>query len=652
MPDSQAEDGRRRVAIENVKPAVDGGRFPIKRIVGQTLVIMADIFADGHDVVRAALLSRIAGSVEWHEAPMTPLGNDLWQGQFQAAKVGRYEYTVVGWVDAFATWHRDLVKRIEAGQDVAVDLRIGSQLVGQAVERAGAADAPKLRRWQSELSSGTVEPVALPSKMAELAAIVDRYPDRRLASRCDPPFAAVVDPVRAGFSTWYELFPRSCGASGRHGTLADVIGWLPRLAEMGFDVLYLPPIHPIGETFRKGKNNAVVPEPDDYGCPWAIGASTGGHTAIDPQLGTLADLHRLVAAAKQRGIDVALDIAFQCSPDHPYVKQHPEWFRRRPDGTIQYAENPPKKYQDIYPFDFKSTEWQSLWRELTDVVLYWCAQGIRIFRVDNPHTKPFAFWEFLIGEVKAGYPDVILLSEAFTRPKIMYRLAKLGFTQSYTYFTWRNTKAELTEYFTELRQNSMRDFFRPNLWPNTPDILPEHLQVGGRAAFVARLVLAATLGANYGIYGPPFETLENRPRGPGSEEYLDSEKYQLRKWDVDRAENLGTLIATINRARRDNPALQSDAGLRFHATDNDQLICYSKQSEDGENLVIVVVSLGFHAEQHGFIDLPVAELGIDPDRPYQLQDLLGGKTFTWQGPRNFVQLDPHQSPAHVFRVIS
>jgi starch synthase (maltosyl-transferring) len=419
---------------------------------------------------------------------------------------------------------------------------------------------------------------------------------------------------------------------------------------MGFDVVYLPPIHPVGTNFRKGKNNATSASAADVGSPWAIGSPEGGHTAIHPQLGTLADLQALVADAAARGIDVALDIAFQCSPDHPYVSEHPEWFRRRPDGTIQYAENPPKKYQDIYPFDFETTAWQSLWRELTEVVLFWCEQGIRIFRVDNPHTKPFAFWEFLIGQVKAKYPEAIFLAEAFTRPKIMYRLAKLGFTQSYTYFTWRNTKAELTEYFTELALSDVREFFRPNLWPNTPDILPEHLQTGGRAAFVGRLVLAATLGANYGIYGPAFENLEHEPREPGSEEYLNSEKYEVKAWDFSRPQNISTVIAQVNRARRENPALQRDAGLAFHPTDNEQLLCYSKRSEDGANRVLVVVNLNFHGAERGTLDLRLAELGLSPDRPFEVQDLLQAKKFTWQGARNFVELDPQHSPTHVFRI--
>lgn len=651
MPDSRAHDGRRRVAIERVMPAVDCGRFPIKRTVGQKVVVTAHVMADGHEVVRAALLTRKQGESAWRHWPMHELGNDEWRGEFETPDVGRFEYAVLGWVDAFETWLRDLRKRIAAGQDVTVDLKIGANLVEQTAERAAGADRAKLAEWQTRLSAGLDSSDALLAQVPDLVALIERYPDYELATYSEPVLPLVVDRKRAGFSAWYELFPRSCAAeAGRHGTLNDVIGWLPRLAEMGFDVLYLPPIHPIGQTFRKGKNNAVVAAPDEDGCPWAIGSSEGGHKAIHRQLGTLADLHKLIAAAGGHGIDLALDIAFQCSPDHPYVTEHPQWFRQRPDGTVQYAENPPKKYQDIYPFDFETSDWPALWRELTDVVLYWCKQGVRIFRVDNPHTKPFGFWEFLIGEVKSQFPETILLSEAFTRPKVMYRLAKLGFSQSYTYFTWRSTKAELTEYLTELTQTEVREFFRPNLWPNTPDILPEHLQVGGRAAFAARFVLAATLGSNYGIYGPAYETLENRPREHGSEEYLDSEKFQIRKWDFDRPDNLRQLIASVNRARRENPALQSDLQLRFHRLDNEQLICYSKRSADGQNLVLAVVNLNFHELQRGFIELPLAELGLDPARPYQLHDLLAGTTFTWQGPRNFVELDPRQLSAHLFRV--
>ncbi|HTM52487.1 MAG TPA: alpha-1,4-glucan--maltose-1-phosphate maltosyltransferase [Pirellulales bacterium] len=650
LPDK--EEGRRRVVIAQVCPCLDCGRFAVKRIVGQTVEVTVNVFADGHDEVRAVLLVRAPGEAAWRETAMEALGNDAWRTAMALEQLGRYEFAVAGWVDPFDTWYRDLLKRIDAGQEVSLDLRIGAPLVEGAARRASAieqTEAARLREWHRELASGAAAAASDRARLAELAAIAARYPDREHETRREP-LSIVVDPPKARFSTWYELFPRSCGENGQHGTLRDVARYLPRLSEMGFDVVYLPPIHPVGTNFRKGKNNATSASAGDVGSPWAIGSSEGGHTAIHPQLGTLADLHALVAEAAGRGIDIALDIAFQCSPDHPYVSEHPQWFRRRPDGTIQYAENPPKKYQDIYPFDFETTAWQSLWRELTDVVLFWCKQGIRIFRVDNPHTKPFAFWEFLIGEVKAQYPAAIFLSEAFTRPKIMYRLAKLGFTQSYTYFTWRNTKAELTEYFTELALSDVREFFRPNLWPNTPDILPEHLQTGGRPAFVARLVLAATLGANYGIYGPAFENLAHVPREPGSEEYLNSEKYELKQWDFSRPENIGAVIAQVNRARRENPALQWDAGLVFHPTDNEQLLCYSKRSEDGANRVLVVVNLNFHGVERGTLELRLAELGLSAERPFEVQDLLQNKKFTWLGARNFVELDPARSPAHVFRI--
>ena len=479
VSDPRAIEGRRRVVIEKIEPQIDCGRFAVKRIVGQRVTVTAHVFADGHDSVRAVLLSRRLGAL-WQQQPMTPLGNDVWQAEFTPGEVGRYEYTVVGWVDAFDTWHHDLKKRLEAGQDVGIDLVIGSQIVAEAIERADGADAERLRHWQSVLAHGAAVEEFAGTGDCELIELMDRYPDWRRATRCEPPLALIVDRQRAVYSTWYELFPRStAGEPGRHGTFRDTIAWLPRLAALGFDVLYLPPIHPIGDKFRKGKNNATAAAGDDVGSPWAIGSSEGGHRAILAELGGLSDLLALASAARDHGLELALDIAYQCSPDHPYASEHPEWFRHRPDGTIQYAENPPKKYQDIYPFDFESPAWVELWRELTDVVLYWCQQGIRVFRVDNPHTKPFAFWEFLIGEVKQRYPESIFLAEAFTRPKIMYRLAKVGFTQSYTYFTWRNSQAEFIEYFTELTQTEVREFFRPNLWPNTPDILPPHLQTGG-----------------------------------------------------------------------------------------------------------------------------------------------------------------------------
>jgi len=474
--------------------------------------------------------------------------------------------------------------------------------------------------------------------------LAQRSRDPDVEFQHEPPLAAIVDRERARYSTWYEMFPRS------QGTLRDCVARLPDIAAMGFDVLYLPPIHPIGEAFRKGANNSLEPKAGEPGSPWAIGNRAGGHKAIHPELGTLEDLRLLVAKAKALGIELALDIAFQASPDHPYVKEHPEWFLKRPDGAIQYAENPPKKYQDIYPFHFEGDAWRELREELKSVVEFWMTQGVCIFRVDNPHTKPFAFWEWLITDIHRLRPDIIFLAEAFTRPKPMYRLAKLGFTQSYTYFTWRNTKQELTEYFTQLAKPPVSDFFRPNLWPNTPDILPEYLQFGGRTAFMVRLALAATLSANYGIYGPAFELMEREPREPGSEEYLNSEKYQLRQWDLERADSLRDFITRVNRIRRENPALQGDRALTFHDLDNESLIAYSKTTADHEDSVLTIVNLDPHHTQSGWLDLDLPQLGLPADKSFQAHDLLSGARFLWQGGRNYVSLDPAHTPAHIFRI--
>jgi starch synthase (maltosyl-transferring) len=459
-----------------------------------------------------------------------------------------------------------------------------------------------------------------------------------------------VERERARFSTWYELFPRSCGSrEGRHGTFEDVIDELPRIAKMGFDVLYLPPIHPIGRVERKGRNNNPVAEPGDVGSPWAIGAKQGGHDAIHPELGTLEDFRRLVEEAKAFGIEIAMDLAFQCAPDHPWVEAHPDWFEVRPDGSVQYAENPPKKYQDIYPLHFEGSGWRELWAELLRVVLHWTDQGIRVFRVDNPHTKPYRFWEWLIREVREQHPDTLFLAEAFTRPRVMHELARLGFSQSYTYFTWRHTREELLEYVEDLTRGEPADFMRPNFWPNTPDILPEPLQVGGPPVFRLRLALAATLTASYGIYGPAFELCEATPRSPGSEEYLDSEKYQLRQWDLESRHSLAPLITRFNRIRRENPALQRNDTLRFLEIDNPELIAYAKTSPDGD-AIVVVVNLDPHHERSGWLELPLAELGLEGDRGYQMHDLLSDARYFWHGPRNWVQLDPASAPAHVFRV--
>ena len=642
----QGESGRQRVIIEGVEPEIDCGRFPIKRTVGEKVVVEADAFTDGHDAITVLLTWRPESQAEWHEAAMEPLGNDRWRAEFTPTEQGRWLYTVTAWVDRFKTWRRDLQKRVDAGQDVGVDLLVGAGLVREASQRAGDRILAGLAE---ELETGKNPEARLRLALDdELAQLMDRSADRRFASVYHAELGLVVDRERARFSSWYEFFPRSCGPEGRHGTFRDCEARLRYVAEMGFDVVYLPPIHPVGTAFRKGKNNALTPEPGDVGSPWAIGGAEGGHKAIHPELGTEEDFRRFLGKARDLGIEIALDVAFQVSPDHPYAREHEEWFRKRPDGTIQYAENPPKKYQDIYPFDFETDAWQELWRELKSVFDHWIGFGVKIFRVDNPHTKPFPFWEWAITEIKREHPDVLFLSEAFTRPKIMYRLAKLGFTQSYNYFPWRNRRWELEEYFTELTQTKVREFFRPNLWPNTPDILTEPLQIGGRPAFMARLILAATLGASYGIYGPAFELMEHKPRERGSEEYLDSEKYQLRPWDLDRPDSLRELIALVNRIRRENPALQLDRSLRFHPSENDQMLCYSKAA--GDNVIVVAVNLDPHHVQSAWVELKLEELGLERDQPFQVHDLLTGARYLWHGSRNFVRLDPQQVPAHVFRV--
>ncbi len=534
------EDGRKRVIVEGVSPVVDGGRFAVKRTVGDHVHVEADIFTDGHDAIAAALLARRDGAAEWSEIPMKALVNDRWAATFRVSEVGRYSFKVQGWVDHFETWRRDLQKRIAAESDTRVDYLIGADLVDEAAARAQSVQAgdalwlhEQAKALRSDVEIAELRTLATETKLYTLTLL---YPDRRFRTESEREYSIVVDPAIARFSAWYEFFPRSTAAEpGKHGTFADSEKRLPAIAEMGFNVVYLPPIHPIGTLFRKGKNNNPQSQSGDCGSPWAIGSAEGGHKSIHRELGTLEDFRRFVAKAKQLGLTLAMDIAFQAAPDHPYVKEHENWFRKRPDGTIQYAENPPKKYQDIYPFDFESEDWTGMWEELKSVFDYWIAQGVSIFRVDNPHTKAFPFWEWAITAIKSEHPEVLFLAEAFTRPKVMYRLAKLGFSQSYTYFPWRNAKGEITAYLSELAQTPVREFFRPNQWPNTPDILTEFLQMGGRAAFGIRLLLAATLGSNYGIYGPAFELMEHVPIRRGSEEYLDSEKYEIRHWDLESA---------------------------------------------------------------------------------------------------------------------
>jgi starch synthase (maltosyl-transferring) len=641
--------GQARVVITAVRPEVDGGRFPAKRIVGDEVTVEADLFADGHDQLAAVVRHRHEGDTEWTEAPMTLDVNDRWLAHFELDRIGVHRYTVDAWVDRFRTWSHDMRVKVAADVDDSSDRQVGIDLCEQAATRAKG-------KWRTRVKELT-ERLRHAEQGIEVVAILDdnattdvtSSPAFRMApiTRYRRELAFVVERERAGFSAWYELFPRSTGVDGHPGTLLDCAARLPYVAGMNFDVVYLPPIHPIGMTKRKGPNNAVVARPGEPGSPWAIGGAAGGHKAVHPELGTLGDLQTLREAAEDLGLELALDIAFQCSPDHPYVTEHPEWFRHRPDGTVQYAENPPKKYEDIYPFDFDTEAWQSLWTELLDVFLFWIGQGIRIFRVDNPHTKSLEFWEWAIAEMRRDHPDVILLSEAFTRPKVMYELAKRGFSQSYTYFTWRTARWELVEYFTELTQGPPKEFFRPNAWPNTPDILPEHLQLGGRPAFIARAVLAATLSANYGVYGPAFELLEHVPRTSGSEEYLDSEKYQVRSWALDDPLSIAPILATVNSIRRENAALHTDHTLRFHDAAQDDLLCYSKTSRDRDNVIVVVVNLDPYEAHEGllYLDLP----GLDVDR-YEMHDLLSGERYEWRGRHNYVRLDPLQFPAHVFRL--
>ena len=650
------DDGRRRAIIEAISPAVDGGRFPVKRVLGDVVVVEADAFADGHDIVSVRLRHRAPGVNAWTEIPMDELGNDRWRAEFRVEVLGRHAYTVAAWTDAWATWRRDLQKRLDAGQDVRVDLLIGAALIDAASARARALEAAddgrSLEFWATELRA--TRPAGDPAGRAldaTLDTLMRTYVDRAHETVHEPTLEIIVEPTLARFSTWYELFPRSASPDPKvHGTFRDVIARLPYIIDLGFDVLYLPPIHPIGLTYRKGPNNVTDAKPGDLGVPWAIGSAEGGHESIHPALGTLDDFRALVSTAEARGVAIALDIAFQASPDHPWVREHPTWFRQRPDGTVQYAENPPKKYQDIYPFDLESDDWPGLWAALEGVFRYWIAQGVHVFRVDNPHTKAFPFWEWAIARIKADHPEVLFLAEAFTRPRVMYRLAKVGFTQSYTYFTWRTKKDELARYFTELSRPPVSDFFGPNFWPNTPDILHGTLQEGGRSMFQARYVLAATSSSNIGIYGPSFELGEHTPREPGSEEYLDSEKYEQRTWDLDSPTTLAPLIRRMNRIRRDHPALQSNTGLTVHVIDDEQLIAYSKQTADGSDCVLTIVSLAPNEVRRGTLHLDLAALGLDGSGKVIVEDLIEGGFETWVGADIEIEIDPAILPARVLHV--
>jgi starch synthase (maltosyl-transferring) len=632
-----------RLVIDDIRPRTPDPALPAKAVVGEAVRVTAVIFREGHDVLAA----RVQLFAEGESTPVATadleLGeSDEWEATVVPRAVGRHQIVVQAWTDQYATWAARVRAKLEAGQDLGVEYadgaavlrRLGAEgengAVGEAIVALEDASRPAAARVAPALAAAVAAALAGPAGAADLTVAAPR--------------PLWVDRERALFSTWYELFPRSYG--GFKGTEERV----PAVAAMGFDVLYLPPIHPIGTTARKGRGNTARAEPGDVGSPWAIGSAEGGHEAIAGELGSVADFQRLVEEAAARGIEIALDLAFQCSPDHPWVREHPSWFAHRLDGTIACAENPPKRYEDIYPLDFSTEDREGLWEALLGVVRVWVERGVRLFRVDNPHTKPFGFWEWLIDAVKGGHPDVLFLSEAFTRPKVMHRLAKVGFDQSYTYFTWRDTKYELMEYFDELAHGPGRSYFRPNVWPNTPDILARSLSQGGPPAFVTRLVLAAGLSANYGIYGPVFELLAREPAAPGSEEYLASEKYEVRHHDLADPRSIAGLVARVNEARRAHPALQRDRHLRFHHIDNDQILCWSKHDDAGRDAVIGVVNLDPNWTQAGVVDLDLAEIGVSPDAPFVVQDMLDGATYTWVGPRNYVQLDPARRPAHLFSV--
>jgi starch synthase (maltosyl-transferring) len=639
------------VVIENLQPLIEGGRYPIKRIVGEDLAVEADIFKDGHDVVAAILKWRVLGKRTWRETPMSFVDNDRWRGVCTLYDEAVHEYTVEAWTDTFRSWQGEFAKKFESGiSDLRSEALEGAALLEAAARRArDRADAARLREFSEQISTAANSEIYAIARSGELEVLMATYPDRSTASEYAPSPRVVVDRQAALFAAWYEFFPRSAEGRGDRGsTFRDCLPRLDDAKAMGFDVIYFPPIHPIGYTNRKGRNNSVTCEPGDPGVPWAIGSEAGGHKAVEPSLGTLADFDWLQKEVRKRGMEIALDFAINCSPDHPYVKEHPEWFYKRPDGTIKYAENPPKKYEDIYPLNFRCKNWRELWAEMKSIVLFWAEHGVRIFRVDNPHTKPVAFWEYLITGVREKYPDTIFLSEAFTRPKMMKALAKAGFNQSYTYFTWRNTKHELTEYFTELTQTEMSEYFRPNLWPNTPDILPPILREGGRPAFMTRVLMAATLSPLYGIYSG-YELCENKAL-PGREEYLDSEKYQFKERDWNAPGNIKDWIARLNKIRKQNRALQLYTNLRFYHAENDAILFYGKMTPARDNIILVAVNLDPFRKQNSFVHVPIDEFGQMESDTYQVHDLLNDARYTWRGQRNYVELDPDIQPAHIFLV--
>ena len=649
-----AEDGRQRVIVEHVGPQIEGGRYPIKRVVDEPVEVHADVYGDGHDLVKATILYRRRGQTQWQKVFMKKGINDYWTGSFTPGEKGFYEFTVAGYVDHFGTWQYGLRKKYGAHQEVSVELLIGAEMMEAAANNTKGEDKKYLQKAVGILRKAegdeAINNAVNWSLGDEMTAVMERCYTADSSTTYPTVLPVEVERKRALYSTWYEFFPRSAAREpGKHGTFKDAQRLLPRVAEMGFDVVYFPPIHPIGKKNRKGLNNSVTANPGDPGSCWAIGSDEGGHKSIHPELGTLEDFRELIKAANQLNMEIAMDIAFQCAPDHPYVTEHPEWFKWRPDGTVQYAENPPKRYEDILPINFETEDWEGLWQELKSVFDYWIAQGIMIFRVDNPHTKAFPFWEWAINEIRTEHPDVIFLAEAFTRPRVMQRLAKIGFNQSYTYFSWRNNPWELKEYMLELTRGPMREYYRPNFWPNTPDILTPTLIYGGEPAHLMRVILAATLSSNYGIYGPVYELGVNAPY-PGKEEYIDSEKYEVKHWDWNAETRTREIITILNRTRRENPALQNTWNVHFADSENQDIICFGKRDEASGNVVIVAANMNPYHTQGGYFRLPLHELGIAWDRPFYLYDVLSDSHYTWQGEWNYVELNPYLMPAHVFQV--
>jgi starch synthase (maltosyl-transferring) len=642
--------GRKRVIITNVKPSIDCGAYPAKGTIGEDFLISADIFSDGHDEVKAALLYKHKADRQWKEHAISFINNDHWETNIYPAKTGFYQFQLLGWVDHFITWQNGLIKKYEAGQDLDTEFKIGSTLIEEALNKAAAKDKKILQGYIEKLNQlKAIDERIKTATNDTLTSIMCRCRDKELLTVSEISVIEV-EGERARFSTWYEMFPRSASFEpGKHGTFKDVVRVLPRIAEMGFDTLYFPPIHPIGEQKRKGRNNSLTPASDDPGSPWAIGSRLGGHKAIHPALGSLSDFQKLIKEARSFNIEIALDIAFQCAPDHPYVKEHPQWFKWRPDGTVQYAENPPKKYEDILPFNFETEDWQNLWKELKSIVDYWIEKGITIFRVDNPHTKSFAFWEWMIPEVRKANPEVIFLAEAFTRPRIMERLAKAGFNQSYTYFTWRNSKKEIEEYMKELTESDLRYYYRPNFWPNTPDILPPEITHGGENAHIRRLILAATLSSNYGLYGPVYEFGYTEPM-PGKEEYIDNEKYEIKTWDWNAQTRIREIITRVNKIRKENTALQTTYNIHFAKTSNDQILCYCKHDRNNSNTLIIAVNMDNWNTQAAKVRLPLAKIGLNDGETYLVRDLLSGDKYKWTGEWNYVQLNPNEMPAHILKV--